>query len=59
MARSESAASAAGTLDIGGDLQGPNRLGFGAMRITGQGIWVSHQISTLPRRCCVERSSWV
>src|ERR1700722_479631 len=38
MSRSESTASAAGTLDIGGDLT-VNRLGFGAMRITGQGIW--------------------
>jgi pyridoxine 4-dehydrogenase len=33
-----SAASAAGTLDVGGDLTA-NRLGFGAMRITGTGIW--------------------
>jgi aryl-alcohol dehydrogenase-like predicted oxidoreductase len=31
-------ARAAGTIDIGGDLT-VNRLGFGAMRITGQGIW--------------------
>src|SRR6266511_1914854 len=31
-------ASAAGTIDIGGDLT-VNRLGFGAMRITGSGIW--------------------
>ena len=31
-------ASAAGTMDVGGDLT-VNRLGFGAMRITGQGIW--------------------
>ncbi|WP_109477058.1 aldo/keto reductase [Paraburkholderia sp. C35] len=31
-------ASAAGTFAIGGDLQ-VNRLGFGAMRITGPGIW--------------------
>jgi aryl-alcohol dehydrogenase-like predicted oxidoreductase len=31
-------AAAAGTLRIGGDLS-VNRLGFGAMRITGQGIW--------------------
>src|ERR1700674_4020257 len=31
-------ASAAGTIDIGGDLT-VNRLGFGAMRITGRGIW--------------------
>jgi len=32
------AASAAGTISIGGDLT-VSRLGFGAMRITGQGIW--------------------
>jgi pyridoxine 4-dehydrogenase len=32
------AAGAAGTLTIGGDLT-VNRLGFGAMRITGPGIW--------------------
>ena len=31
-------ATAAGTFTIGGDLR-VNRLGFGAMRITGQGIW--------------------
>jgi pyridoxine 4-dehydrogenase len=31
-------AEAAGQLDVGGDLT-VNRLGFGAMRITGQGIW--------------------
>jgi len=31
-------ATAAGTIDIGGDLT-VNRMGFGAMRITGQGIW--------------------
>ena len=31
-------AAAAGTVDIGGDLT-VNRLGFGAMRITGRGIW--------------------
>jgi aryl-alcohol dehydrogenase-like predicted oxidoreductase len=31
-------ASAAGTIDVGGDLT-VNRLGFGAMRITGEGIW--------------------
>ena len=31
-------ASAAGTIDVGGDLT-VNRMGFGAMRITGQGIW--------------------
>ncbi|MBU2665057.1 aldo/keto reductase [Actinoplanes bogorensis] len=31
-------ASAAGTIDLGGDLT-VNRLGYGAMRITGDGIW--------------------
>jgi pyridoxine 4-dehydrogenase len=31
-------AAAAGTIDIGGDLT-VNRMGFGAMRITGPGIW--------------------
>ena len=46
-------AAAAGTIDIGGDLT-VNRLGFGAMRITGQGIWGEPQnhdqaIATLRR----------
>ena len=31
-------AAAAGTVDVGGDLT-VNRMGFGAMRITGPGIW--------------------
>lgn len=35
---SSSGAAAAGTIDVGGDLT-VNRLGFGAMRITGHGIW--------------------
>jgi pyridoxine 4-dehydrogenase len=35
---SQSSAAAAGTIDVGGDLT-VNRLGFGAMRITGDGIW--------------------
>ncbi len=34
----QSTADAAGTIDVGGDLT-VNRLGFGAMRVTGQGIW--------------------
>jgi pyridoxine 4-dehydrogenase len=39
MAASETpTAAAAGTITIGGDLT-VNRLGFGAMRITGRGIW--------------------
>ena len=31
-------AGAAGKIDVGGDLT-VNRLGFGAMRITGPGVW--------------------
>lgn len=38
MATREADAAAAGTLSLGGDLP-VNRLGFGAMRITGKGIW--------------------
>ena len=34
----QSTAIAAGTIDVGGDLT-VNRLGFGAMRITGPGVW--------------------
>jgi pyridoxine 4-dehydrogenase len=34
----QSTAAAAGTIDVGGDLT-VNRLGFGAMRITGPGVW--------------------
>jgi pyridoxine 4-dehydrogenase len=37
-ARGAAPAAAAGALKIGGDLE-VNRLGFGAMRITGPGIW--------------------
>jgi pyridoxine 4-dehydrogenase len=37
-ASSSSPAAAAGTLTIGGDLT-VNRMGFGAMRIVGKGIW--------------------
>jgi aryl-alcohol dehydrogenase-like predicted oxidoreductase len=36
--QSQEGAAAAGTIDVGGDLT-VNRLGFGAMRITGNGIW--------------------
>jgi pyridoxine 4-dehydrogenase len=35
---SHPSAAAAGTIDIGGDLT-VNRLGYGAMRITGEGVW--------------------
>src|SRR5258708_3733745 len=34
----QATAAAAGTVDVGGDLT-VNRLGYGAMRITGPGIW--------------------
>src|SRR5579862_1686568 len=37
-ARRQPLAAAAGTLTIGGDLV-VNRMGFGAMRLTGPGIW--------------------
>jgi pyridoxine 4-dehydrogenase len=36
--RSSANAAAAGTITLGGDLR-VNRLGFGAMRLTGPGIW--------------------
>jgi pyridoxine 4-dehydrogenase len=36
--QSSAHAGAAGTIDVGGDLT-VNRLGYGAMRITGDGIW--------------------
>src|ERR1700682_4475698 len=35
---SPSTATAAGTFTLGGDLP-VNRMGFGAMRLTGEGIW--------------------
>ena len=38
MADEDREAAAAGTIDLGGDLT-VRRLGFGAMRITGSGIW--------------------
>jgi pyridoxine 4-dehydrogenase len=38
MTNQQITATAAGTIDVGGDLT-VNRLGFGAMRITGPGIW--------------------
>jgi pyridoxine 4-dehydrogenase len=37
-AKASGNAAEAGTIDVGGDLT-VNRLGFGAMRITGSGIW--------------------
>ena len=49
-------ASAAGTIGIGGDLT-VNRMGFGAMRITGDGIWgdpPSHERAQAALRKAVE-----
>ena len=40
-------AAQSGTFKIGGDLE-VNRLGFGAMRVTGAGIW-GHQQTTTKR----------
>jgi aryl-alcohol dehydrogenase-like predicted oxidoreductase len=37
----QATAAAAGTIAIGGDLP-VNRMGFGAMRLTGQGVWGEH-----------------
>ena len=42
-------AGSAGTIDVGGDLT-VNRLGFGAMRITGHGIWGEPASRDEPRR---------
>ena len=49
----QASASAAGTIDLGGDLT-VNRLGFGAMRITGPGIYreplyLDQATATLPK----------
>ena len=52
----QSTAAAAGTIDVGGDLT-VNRLGFGAMRITGQGVWgdpADHDQSIATLRRAVE-----
>ena len=38
MSKKESSASLAGTVSLGGELP-VHRLGFGAMRLTGEGIW--------------------
>jgi pyridoxine 4-dehydrogenase len=38
LTNAQPSATSAGTIDVGGDLT-VNRLGFGAMRITGPGIW--------------------
>jgi hypothetical protein len=49
-------AADAGTVDIGGDIT-VNRLGFGAMRITGRGSGANRPIATRPGPCCSGPSS--
>jgi len=44
-------AASSGTFAIGGDLH-VNRLGYGAMRITGEGIWVIPKMSTGQKKFC-------
>jgi hypothetical protein len=45
------------TFLLGGDLL-VNRLGFGAMRLTGEGIWVGRLIARTRRKFCGALSSW-
>ncbi len=45
------------TFTIGGDLT-VNRLGYGAMRITGEGIWGPRPTTTSPSACCGGPWSW-
>ncbi len=49
-------ASAAGTIGIGGDLT-VNRMGFGAMRITGDGVWGEPADPVGPKLPCAGPSS--
>jgi len=56
---SQPTAAAAGTIDIGGDLS-VNRMGYGAMRITGPGIWAEppDQITSRRRQHSAGPLSW-
>jgi hypothetical protein len=49
-------AADAGTVDVGGDTT-VNRLGFGAMRITGRGSGASRPTGTRLGQCCGGPSS--
>src|SRR6267378_2601751 len=44
------------SFSIGGDLP-VNRLGFGAMRLTGEGIWVGRRTARMRSKFCGEPSS--
>jgi hypothetical protein len=50
-------ASATGTFDVGGDLA-VNRLGFGAMRMCGPGVWGSLRTWRSLWACCDVHPSW-
>ncbi len=45
------------TYKLGGDLE-VNRLGFGAMRIVGDGVWGEPNDQETRARCCDAPSSW-
>ena len=49
-------AAAAGTITIGDDLE-VNRMGFGAMRLTGPGIWGEPKDPQRRAACCSGRWS--
>jgi hypothetical protein len=50
-------AAAAGTITLGGDLT-VNRLGYGAMRITGKGVWDRPPTRQQHWRPCAAPSNW-
>jgi hypothetical protein len=49
-------ASMAGEVSLGGELS-VNRLGFGAMRLTGEGIWGHQKTGLQPYRFCAAPSN--
>ena len=49
-----SGVASSGSLTIGGDLE-VHRLGFGAMRIVGAGVWGRRRTATRCWRCCAAR----
>jgi hypothetical protein len=56
-ATTQTPAAAAGTITLGGDLS-VNRMGFGAMRLTGKGIWGPPADRPEAIRVLAGRSSW-
>jgi hypothetical protein len=57
MHQGQGLAGEAGEFLIGNDLR-VTRLGFGAMRITGNGIWGEPQIELGLSGCCAGLSNW-